>query len=95
MDPTNCSVKTGKPLGIDTLEPIRTAEAVKKMNLKHVVITSVDRDDLKDRGANHFSKVILESGANIAATMKYAAEEKSPGIFISQPISRFAFSIVI
>ena len=42
-----------------------------------------------------FSKVILESGANIAATMKYAAEEKSPGIFISQPISRFAFSIVI
>ena len=43
-----CSVKTGRPLGVDILEPIRTAQAVKKMNLKHVVITSVDRDDLKD-----------------------------------------------
>ena len=56
-----CSVKTGRPLDVDLLEPIRTAEAVKKMNLKHVVITSVDRDDLKDGGANHFSKVIRET----------------------------------
>ena len=43
-----CSVKTGKPLNVDLFEPIRTAEAVKAMNLKHVVITSVDRDDIKD-----------------------------------------------
>jgi len=43
-----CSVKTGRPSEIDVLEPFRTAQAVKKMNLKHVVITSVDRDDLTD-----------------------------------------------
>ena len=43
-----CSIKTGKPVNVDLLEPIRTAQAVKKMNLKHVVITSVDRDDIKD-----------------------------------------------
>ena len=43
-----CSVKTGKPTWDDPLEPIRTALAVKKMNLHHVVITSVDRDDIKE-----------------------------------------------
>ena len=43
-----CSVKTGKPTWDDPLEPIRTALAVKKMNLRHVVITSVDRDDIKE-----------------------------------------------
>ena len=43
-----CSVKTGKPNKIDKLEPLRVAEAVKKMNLRHIVITSVDRDDLRD-----------------------------------------------
>ena len=42
-----CSVKTGKPLIYDELEPIRVAQAVKDMDLRHVVITSVDRDDLK------------------------------------------------
>ena len=55
-----CSVKTGKPLDLDYEEPLRTANAVKMMGLKHVVITSVDRDDLEDGGANHFSKVIHE-----------------------------------
>ena len=54
-----CSVKTGKPTWSDSLEPYRTAMAVKKMNLKHVVITSVDRDDLKnDYGANIWSETI-------------------------------------
>lgn len=43
-----CSVKTGRPIWDDPMEPTRTAMAVQKMNLKHVVITSVDRDDLKD-----------------------------------------------
>ena len=42
-----CSVKTGKPTWNDPIEPFRTAMAVKKMNLRHVVITSVDRDDIK------------------------------------------------
>ena len=56
-----CNVKTGKPTFLDPLEPTRIAKATKELNLKHVVITSVDRDDLEDGGANHFSKVILET----------------------------------
>ena len=56
-----CSVKTGKPTWSDSLEPYRTAMAVKKMNLKHVVITSVDRDDLKnDYGAHIWSETIQQ-----------------------------------
>ena len=43
-----CSVKTGKPNQVDLLEPVRVAEAAKKMDLRHIVITSVDRDDLRD-----------------------------------------------
>jgi lipoic acid synthetase len=53
-----CDVKTGVPGKLDPLEPVRIAEAVKKLNLRHVVITSVDRDDLKDGGSNHFFEVI-------------------------------------
>ncbi len=56
-----CDVKTGKPEKLDILEPIKIAEAVKKLNLKHVVITSVDRDDLKDGGSNHFYEVITQT----------------------------------
>ena len=56
-----CNVKTGKPTHLDPLEPIKIAQATKELNLKHVVITSVDRDDLEDGGAEHFSKIILET----------------------------------
>ena len=56
-----CNVKTGKPTHLDPLEPIKIAQATKELELKHVVITSVDRDDLKDGGAEHFSKIILET----------------------------------
>ncbi len=56
-----CDVKTGKPGSLDIFEPIKIAMATKKLNLKHVVITSVDRDDLKDGGAEHFNKVIKET----------------------------------
>ncbi len=55
-----CNVKTGQPLLLDPHEPERVAQAVEKMNLAHVVITSVDRDDLDDGGANHFANVIYE-----------------------------------
>ena len=56
-----CAVKTGKPTWNDPLEPFRTAMAVKKMKLKHVVITSVDRDDIKnDFGASIWEKTIQE-----------------------------------
>ena len=55
-----CDVKTGRPNLLDSLEPLKIAQATKELNLKHVVITSVDRDDLEDGGADHFSKVILD-----------------------------------
>ena len=56
-----CSVKTGKPIWDDPLEPHRTAMAVKKMSLKHVVITSVDRDDLKNNyGSDIWANTIQE-----------------------------------
>ncbi len=53
-----CDVKTGKPEKLDRFEPIKIANAVKKLNLKHVVITSVDRDDLPDGGSTHFKEVV-------------------------------------
>ena len=53
-----CDVKTGKPADLDIFEPAKISNAVKNLNLKHVVITSVDRDDLKDGGSNHFYKVV-------------------------------------
>ena len=56
-----CNVKTGKPTYLDPFEPQKIAQATKELNLKHVVITSVDRDDLVDGGATHFSKVISET----------------------------------
>ena len=56
-----CDVKTGKPNKLDFLEPIKIAEAVNKLSLKHVVITSVDRDDLDDGGSNHFYEVISQT----------------------------------
>lgn len=49
-----CNVKSGTPQEIDLLEPTRLANAISKLNLRHVVITSVDRDDLDDGGANQF-----------------------------------------
>jgi len=53
-----CDVKTGKPEKLDQFEPIKIANAVKKLNLRHVVITSVDRDDLPDGGSTHFKDVV-------------------------------------
>ncbi len=55
---TFCDVRTGKPEKLDQFEPIKIANAVKKLNLRHVVITSVDRDDLPDGGSNHFKEVV-------------------------------------
>jgi lipoic acid synthetase len=59
-----CDVITGKPKALDPLEPLKISSAVNKLNLKHAVITSVDRDDLDDGGANHFNEVILETRKN-------------------------------
>jgi|TARA_B110000438_G_scaffold213319_1_gene205525 lipoyl synthase len=54
-----CDVKTGKPAELDIFEPAKISTAVKSLNLKHVVITSVDRDDLDDGGSEHFYKVVM------------------------------------
>ena len=53
-----CAVTTAKPFALEEDEPQRVAEAVMRMKLKHVVVTAVARDDLKDGGANHFARVI-------------------------------------
>ena len=55
-----CNVITGKPKSLDHLEPLKISNAIKKLNLKHAVITSVDRDDLIDGGAGHFYEIIVE-----------------------------------
>jgi lipoic acid synthetase len=53
-----CNIATGRPDALDVFEPGRVADAVKKLGLNHVVITSVDRDDLDDGGAEHFAQTI-------------------------------------
>lgn len=53
-----CNIATGKPDALDKMEPLRVGVAVEKMGLNHVVITSVDRDDLKDGGAEHWEKTV-------------------------------------
>jgi len=63
-----CNVATGKPAPLDPTEPARVADAVAKMGLKHVVITSVDRDDLEDGGADHFAQVVRAIRAAAPAT---------------------------
>jgi len=63
-----CNVKTGLPLPLDAAEPARVAEATAKLALKHVVVTSVDRDDLDDGGAAHFAAVINAIRARCAGT---------------------------
>ena len=55
---TFCNVATGKPQTLDAFEPGRVADAVQKLGLNHVVVTSVDRDDLDDGGAEHFAQTI-------------------------------------
>jgi lipoic acid synthetase len=63
-----CNVKTGLPGPLDLAEPARVAEAVGRLGLKHVVVTSVDRDDLPDGGAKHFADTITAIRAVSAET---------------------------
>ena len=65
-----CATKTGNPLPLDEEEPRKIAESIAEMKLKHCVITSVDRDDLPDKGAAHWAKTIV------------AIREKNPAIII-------------
>ncbi len=63
-----CNVRTGLPERLDAAEPERVADAVAKLGLSHVVVTSVDRDDLADGGAAHFAAVIHAVRARCPAT---------------------------
>jgi lipoic acid synthetase len=63
-----CNVKTGLPGALDPLEPAHVAEAIAKLGLAHVVITSVDRDDLADGGAEHFAQTIRAIRQRCAGT---------------------------
>jgi len=76
-----CNVKTGLPGPLDLREPANVADAVARLGLKHVVITSVDRDDLADGGAAHFAAVI---GAIRAATPATTIEILTPD-FLRKP----------
>ena len=60
-----CAVKTGKPLPPDPNEPDSILEIVKTLSLKHVVLTSVTRDDLPDQGANHWAREITTLGHEV------------------------------
>ena len=85
-----CSVKTGLPRKIDEMEPIRTAMAVKKMNLKHVVITSVDRDDLKgDFGARIWAETIKQVHKHVP---KCTVEVLTPDFQGYQPALEIVFN---
>ena len=69
-----CSVKTNrKPKALDPLEPLHTAEAISKWELGYVVLTSVDRDDLPDGGAEHFAQTIREIKRRYAAGLAAGA----------------------
>jgi lipoic acid synthetase len=76
-----CNVRTGMPLALDASEPQRVADAVARLGLRHVVITSVDRDDLVDGGAAHFAAVI---GAIRAAAPSTTIEVLTPD-FLRKP----------
>mgnify|MGYP003310080277 CR=1 FL=1 len=66
-----CNVRTGKPRPVNPLEPDNVARMAFKIGLRHMVITSVDRDDLDDGGANHFSEVIKEiKKVNLCTTIE-------------------------
>jgi lipoic acid synthetase len=62
-----CAVTHGKPLAVDPEEPARVAEAVARLGLRHVVMTSVDRDDLPDGGAGHFAEAARQVRARVPA----------------------------
>lgn len=76
-----CNVKTGLPRALDPSEPARVAEAIHKLGLAHAVITSVDRDDLSDGGAEHFAEVVA---AIHAASPRTTIEVLTPD-FLRKP----------
>jgi lipoic acid synthetase len=72
-----CAVDSGRPSLVDSQEPWRVAEAVRRLGLRHVVITSVARDDLRDEGADHFVRVI------------HAVRRDNPGVTVEVLVPDF------
>ena len=73
-----CNVKTGLPGALDPAEPEHVAEATAKLGLAHIVITSVDRDDLDDGGAAHFAAVIRAIRARLPVDHDRGADARFP-----------------
>ena len=73
-----CNVATGLPHALDASEPARVADATAKLGLAHVVVTSVDRDDLADGGAAHFAAVIRALRAAAASRAAFSRAKSSP-----------------
>jgi len=96
-----CATKKGKPSPLDLTEPERIASVAKGLALKHVVLTSVDRDDLPDGGASHFSKCIAEIKKAIPAAKvevlvpDFAGSEESIRKIISASPEVFAHNIEV
>lgn len=77
-----CNVATGRPDTLDVFEPARVADTVEKMGLRHVVVTSVDRDDLEDGGAEHFARTLR---AIRKKTPETTTEVLTPDFRLSDP----------
>jgi len=77
-----CAVSTAKPLPLETDEPARVAEATRRLQLKHVVVTAVARDDLPDGGAGHFRQTIEKSASS---TPRPSSKSWSPIFWTRMP----------
>ena len=90
-----CNVKTGRPLPVDILEPKKLARSIKLMQIKHAVITSVDRDDLKDGGSSIWVETINEiRKANPSTTMETLIPDFKGRLKDIQPIINVAPEVV-
>lgn len=94
-----CHVKTNRPLPVDLGEPARLSQTVQKMNLKHVVITSVTRDDLSDRGANHFKNCLVAINSKMpqvtleVLTPDFSGKKELVEIVATSPLKVFNHNI--
>lgn len=90
-----CAVQHGRPLAVDPLEPARVAEGVARLALRHVVVTSVDRDDLADGGASHFAATVRAIKARVpdctveVLTPDFKGDAEAIGIVVESPVDVF------
>lgn len=93
---TFCHIKTGKGLAVDIDEPSNIAQAINELGLKYIVLTSVDRDDLKDYGASHFALCVLKIRQECLDTKielltpDFKADENALDIIISTDVEKLS-----